>query len=281
MSDEKNPLPSVNIDLGIKAELKATIPEKSAGKLVDAIMDIIRPLSEWAGLRADLMRLRREDVLLEIAQKAQRRLALEREPPTPVALKFLVPYVENASNEEPGGSLIDWWAALLASAASGGSQHPVLADIMSKLTAAEASFLDKLRATGRPPRRLAAADVIERYSNGIRFNAVGENIGALEGKPYSQAIERICTEECNLAQRMGIFARFLQYPTDTFDGGSVRFSPEDDDLFDRCVSAGALERVRVTFPVLSPFISVAMVSIDCIVFSGGGLELMHAVHLKK
>ena len=62
MADDKGGS-NINVDFGIKAQVTANIPDQSAGKFVDAITDIIRPLSEWTGFRADLIRLRREDVL--------------------------------------------------------------------------------------------------------------------------------------------------------------------------------------------------------------------------
>jgi hypothetical protein len=58
-------------------EIKANIPSQAVGRLLDALTDAIRPFTEERGLRADQMRLQREDVLLEIAKKARARLAIE------------------------------------------------------------------------------------------------------------------------------------------------------------------------------------------------------------
>ncbi|HKF96322.1 MAG TPA: hypothetical protein VKB96_17365 [Gammaproteobacteria bacterium] len=86
MSDKdfKSPL---NIDVGAKDEakfeVKAEVPATSAGRFVDAVTDVFRPFSERRGLRADQIRLQREDVLIEIAKKARQRLELEQQPITP------------------------------------------------------------------------------------------------------------------------------------------------------------------------------------------------------
>ena len=54
---------------GAKAtlEIKAEVPKESAGRMVDALTDLVRPWSEARGLRADMIRLHREDVALQIA----------------------------------------------------------------------------------------------------------------------------------------------------------------------------------------------------------------------
>ena len=53
----------VKIDFGAKAEakleVKTEIPSESSGRLIDALVDIIRPFSEKRGLRADLIRFQK------------------------------------------------------------------------------------------------------------------------------------------------------------------------------------------------------------------------------
>jgi hypothetical protein len=64
---------SFDVGLGAKAEIKAEIktevPSEASGRFLEAITDIFRPFSEARGLRADQIRLQREDVLIEIAKK--------------------------------------------------------------------------------------------------------------------------------------------------------------------------------------------------------------------
>jgi hypothetical protein len=140
--------PSINIDVGAsaRAEVKTEIPAKSAGKLVDALTDIIRPFSEKRGLRADQIRLQREDVLIEIARKARRRLTLEEIEPRAIPNKFLVSFLEQASLEDPKDTtLIDMWSNLLASAAKdGSSENAVFIKTMSQLTKEEAVLFENM-----------------------------------------------------------------------------------------------------------------------------------------
>jgi hypothetical protein len=111
---------SLNVDLAARADAKlnihAKVPEKSTGRLLDALTDIIRPFSEARGLRGDQIKLQRESVAIEIAKRARARLAVERAKIEPVSGKILVPLIEAASNEEPDDSyMMDKWANLLAS----------------------------------------------------------------------------------------------------------------------------------------------------------------------
>jgi hypothetical protein len=75
-----------------------------------AWLDLISPLTEWAGLKGDelrskriLLRLQREDILDEIVERARKKLgnlaALK-----PIPNKFLVPFLEQASLEDPESS---------------------------------------------------------------------------------------------------------------------------------------------------------------------------------
>jgi hypothetical protein len=119
----------VQIDVGARAEarleIKTRVPSKSSGRLLDALTDIIRPFTEQRGLKADQIRLQREDVAIQIAMKAKERLALAKAKYEPVPLKVLIPLLEKCSLEEPtDDEMINRWAALLASAAGGKQVEP-------------------------------------------------------------------------------------------------------------------------------------------------------------
>jgi len=121
MSDKPNDKSPVKIDLGAKLqiEVKAEVPTASTGRLVDALTDLIRPWSEWRGLKADLIRMHREDVALEIAIRAAKRINLENQKPRPIPLKVLIPLLEKGSQEDPTDNfMIEMWANLLASSAT-------------------------------------------------------------------------------------------------------------------------------------------------------------------
>ena len=124
-------------------DIKAEIPKESSGRLLDALTDIIRPFSEKRGLKADRIRLQREEVLVEIARRAKRRAELEGLSVQPVPNKVLVPLLEAASNEEIDSQFLEWWANLLLTAAQPGVQHrPYFTDLISKLGPSEAHLLE-------------------------------------------------------------------------------------------------------------------------------------------
>lgn len=141
---------SVKAEFGAKAEasLKLTgeIPSTSLGRLVDSlsrvvnsVTDLWSPTSEARGLRADLIRLQRTDVALEIAKRARTITELEAKPVGDLPLKTLVPLLEHGSMEEPDDSyMIDRWAALLATAATDGNVSPRLVSILSELNGRQA-----------------------------------------------------------------------------------------------------------------------------------------------
>lgn len=132
-------------ELSAKAEIKATVPEKSAGRFVDALTDLIRPLSEARGLKADQIRLQREEVLIEVAKRARERLAIENASIEPLPNKFMIPLLEAASYEEVESPLVDMWANLLASAASRKVQpSPRFISVLKELTSPEVDILNRI-----------------------------------------------------------------------------------------------------------------------------------------
>jgi hypothetical protein len=104
--------------------ISETIPEDVTRSKASAWLDVISPAREWLGMKGDIIRHRREQLraqqaatLSEIEQRASAAL-----PPgatiNAVPSKFVVPFLEQASLEEPGSPLIALWANLLASAAT-------------------------------------------------------------------------------------------------------------------------------------------------------------------
>jgi hypothetical protein len=61
-----------NLDIGfsarasLEARISTEIPSQSSGRLLDTVTDMFRPFAERRGLKADLIRLQREEVLIEI-----------------------------------------------------------------------------------------------------------------------------------------------------------------------------------------------------------------------
>ncbi|MGH8610676.1 MAG: hypothetical protein ACREYF_01165, partial [Gammaproteobacteria bacterium] len=135
----------VGVKAEAKFEVKTEIPPESSGRLVDALVDIIRPFSEKRGLRADLIRLQREEVAIAIALKAVERLRITGSTPQSIPNKILVPMLEKASLEEPNSELIDRWANLLASTACFPHIKSVtFADVLSQIGGDQAKLLDRI-----------------------------------------------------------------------------------------------------------------------------------------
>lgn len=145
VAEEQFPI-KVDVGISAKAEVKTEIPKESSGRLVDALTDIIRPFSEKRGLRADQVRLQREDVLLEIAKRARNRLELEGKLPQPIPNKFLVPFMEKASLEDLDNTeIVDVWATLLASASAQFDEQMVrFVSVLAEMGPRQAKFLDLL-----------------------------------------------------------------------------------------------------------------------------------------
>jgi Abortive infection alpha len=146
VSGDKDPKVTVDIGLGAKASLEARvtteIPAQSTGRLLDTFTDMIRPFAERRGLKADLIRLQREEVAIEIARRAHRRLEIENQPINPLPNTFLVPFLEKASLEELDSLMINRWADLLAScSADPVSAHPRFVQILSEITGSDAALL--------------------------------------------------------------------------------------------------------------------------------------------
>jgi hypothetical protein len=140
---------AVRIDVGASARLnvdvKAEIPTSSVGRFVDAITDMLRPLSEHRALKADLIRLQREDVAVEIARRAKDRLELEERPLHPIPLKVLIPLLEKGSQEAPDDSfMIDMWANLLASATGESSISPRVVGVLGELNGRQARLMIRI-----------------------------------------------------------------------------------------------------------------------------------------
>jgi hypothetical protein len=142
--NEKSGLPiKVGIDLGAKLnlELKAEVPTTSVGRFVDTITDLLKPFAETRLLRADVIRMHREDVAFEIAKRAAKRIELGKNS-RPIPLKILVLLLEHGSQEEPSDDLmIEMWANLLANSTKDNSVSPRYVGIVSELNSRQAQLL--------------------------------------------------------------------------------------------------------------------------------------------
>jgi Abortive infection alpha len=147
---KKSDLP-ISVDIAARAEaklnVKAEVPSKSVGRLVDALTDIIRPFTEARGLKADILRLQREEVAIEIARRGREKVLIEEgREISPVPTKILVPLIEKGSCEDIDDSeMIDRWASLLASAALDQNKvAPRFVGILGELSGSQAVLLERI-----------------------------------------------------------------------------------------------------------------------------------------
>jgi len=119
---------SAEIGVSAKYEVRKAItehvPEDVTRAKSNAWLTILSPITQWAGLigdklahKRDLLRIQQEETLTAIMLRAGPKLALLKPPIAPVPVKFLVPFLEYASLEEPDSELVKMWASLLVSSA--------------------------------------------------------------------------------------------------------------------------------------------------------------------
>lgn len=134
-----------------------------------AWLDLISPITEWAGLKGDALRfqrtqlrLQREDVLAEIVSRARGKIENIEQINKPIPNKFLVPFLEQASLENPASSLIDMWSSLLAAAAENfSSHHTHFVSIIAQLSPKQGVLLKSLVGTD-------SADELENSMDHVR-----------------------------------------------------------------------------------------------------------------
>ena len=102
-----------------KRKITEVVPEDVTRARAAAWLDLISPVTEWAGLKGDQLRnrreqlrLQREDTLYAVVSKWKER-SNSRLSSNEIPLKFIVPFLEKASLEDPATVLVDLWANLL------------------------------------------------------------------------------------------------------------------------------------------------------------------------
>jgi hypothetical protein len=188
----------IKVNVEHKKEITQVVPEDVTRARNSAWLDIISPITEWAGLKGDtlrhkrdLMRLEQEASLLVLSQKLRQRL--DGQTITPIPTKQLIPALEKASLEPPDSEFLDQWANLLASAAKlPGDDVSICTSILSEIGPNEATLLEvakkRLADTGLWPehvernRQMAWREFIageyEALGNSLADNYEGKLDGA-------------------------------------------------------------------------------------------------------
>lgn len=134
-----------------KKNVTEVIPPDVIRAKASAWLDLISPITEWAGLKGDALkferqqlRIQQEESLLLIAHSVRRKIA-GREAGNPVPRKILVPALEKASLEDAADeAMIELWANLLASAYMGQKVEPRYIGIIEELSTSQAKCLSSL-----------------------------------------------------------------------------------------------------------------------------------------
>ena len=252
-ADQELPV-KVDVGLSAKAEIqvKAEVPQKSAGNFLDAITDIFRPFSEARGLKGDIIRLQREDVLLQIAYKARQRANVE-DPEKPISLKFAVPFLEKASTEDSNSPLIDWWASLLVEASKNeDAQHPLFVDFLSKMTPREAVLLDSVWTdTVIQDVKHEFKDIYDLTSVLFRRNILAINPN-LSAETFDNDVSIAALNTISDCKERGVLCSYFKFPTSK---GSPKIQESWDFVaLDNCVALGIMKRTNVVFDTPTPFI---------------------------
>lgn len=131
-------------DSPVKGQVSVEIGKKSVDKLVDAVVDVFSPGTEFLGALGDAVRLGRVEMAAKITRRAGQiaedgGLTLKAPP-----LKFLVPFYEKASIEDDP-RLEEMWANLLATTGTkNGANNTLYLTFLSRLSGAHAHLLSAL-----------------------------------------------------------------------------------------------------------------------------------------
>jgi hypothetical protein len=113
-------------------------------------LDLISPITEWAGMKGDALRhqraqlrIQQEEALEQLAASINSRMK-NKTIKHPLSMRVLVPALEAISLEDSRSPLIDWWADLLVSGATKAPFRPFLINLMTQIGHQEAKILESI-----------------------------------------------------------------------------------------------------------------------------------------
>lgn len=160
----------------VKKTINQNIPEDVTRARNSAWLDLISPLTEWAGLkgdelraRRDTLRLQREETLNEIVAKALKKIDIVSTQPIPT--KFTVNFLEKSSLEEAGSSLIDLWSELLVSASEKYKPyHTHFVSIIGSISPSQADIFKSIVRVKTGHNLETAIDNIQLWYSSVRIS---------------------------------------------------------------------------------------------------------------
>lgn len=160
----------------VKKKVIIRVPDDVVRAKNDAWLTMLSPFTGWAGLigdklahKRDMLRIQQEEALTAILARAAPRLVSIRTPVKPIPLKLLVPFLENASLEDPrDGNLIEMWANLLVSSAENYSADNVYyVRLMSQISSVQARLFESIIGPRGPHSVLVSME--QNYFLGSQF----------------------------------------------------------------------------------------------------------------
>jgi hypothetical protein len=299
MARKKALIPKVKAEATAKAELiaKATYQRKHTTPAVvpadvtrakaGAWLNLISPITEWAGLKGDALRHQRHQ--LRIQQEA----ALEQLADTirtkmkgqeilhPLPPKVLVPALEAASLEAPDSPLIEWWANLLVSGATRKPIRPFLVDLMGKIGSEEAEFLSntwKMYSAATTSRSVLTSKNVTSYASGFVHGVLDRlreesNEGS---EDVFSSLRGLASKVVRTFEGRGIGVRVV-IPENATNSGRHGYGSKIMDqgvALDVCRSLNNLDYHSETVVLFEPF--PAKIDLDLVYFSELGVEFMNA-----
>jgi Abortive infection alpha len=138
-----------------KKTITQVIPPDVTRAKAGAWLTLISPITEWAGLKGDALRYKREQLRIQQEVTLQ-RIAIElskrignRVIVRPVPTKILVPLLERAALEDSSDrTMIELWANLLAAACGEKSIPPRFVNIVAELNSRQANLFIEIVTKG-------------------------------------------------------------------------------------------------------------------------------------
>lgn len=235
-----------------------TIPEDVSRAKASSWLDLISPLTEWAGLRGDqlrhkreLLRVHQDNVLYDIVLQARSKIRAIDHAGAATPTKFLIPFIEKASIEGPEPELQDLWASLLASSYEDYKPEYIhFCNIISQMSLSQARALKSIIGDVNHHQLEIAMDNINIWYNASVANiSIAEQLEKISGECSA---EKIVNSVLELLDHTGIAIVniMVELPDGSMLTGDVRENEYKDEFevdYNILEAIGLIERVHVNW----------------------------------
>jgi hypothetical protein len=220
------------------------IPPDVTRAKTGAWLALVSPLTEWAGLRGDqlrhkrdLLRIQQDAALSRIARQARQTLQNERQQVvTPVPTKFLVSFLEKGSLEDPDSDLCDRWSDLLVSAATAYDPSMVrFSGVLAEIGSGEVALLERM---------------IRKRRGSLGLNHI-EDVPILFSSGLSRMIKNFTPPQNTEEDLQNAIIDRFEYPgtawpflgVDDWDFSNADWSEKEEAIASNLVSVGVLHHI--------------------------------------